>query len=477
MHDDKPDESIPPPNAPSDAESPSDIDLAVRWAKCVADRFAYMEGNQWWQCEDAKIWTYSETSAALAHLQSWLKLLVMQGEPIKITATRLRDVLFIAKSELGPTRLSIFDTNRHWIAADNGVIDLPNKTLIEHSPWNRITKKLPYEFDQKATCPVWKKCLNEILVEADGYTPCQEWIDIMQLWFGYCLSSDTSLQVAMFWLGSGGNGKGTVTRLITKLIGDHNVVPVSIANLHEEYHRAYLYGKLVGIVDEPDMRDLIKNGTWLKRITGEGPIDARRPTQEVFNYKSTLRLIITCNDLPHTRDLSEGFFRRQIIMKFRRQFEPHEIDTHLDEKLEAELPGILNWALVGLRKLRAAPDLLKASKQSDSLKAEYRSEQDSIGRFLDDHYERGTSSNDKIRADELYRTYKKWCQDSGEYSHPAITVGKRMTTKGYKTMPYRVVIDGLETRARFWLPIRSKALLDPEAVIVSGENTLDLTTD
>ena len=61
--------------------------------------------------------------------------------------------------------------------------------------------------------------------------------------------------------------------------------------------------------------------------------------------------ICTCwfgtNHMPHTRDFSEGMFRRAIILPFNRTFTAAEQDKKLKDKLRAELPGILNLGLEG----------------------------------------------------------------------------------------------------------------------------------
>ncbi len=56
--------------------------------------------------------------------------------------------------------------------------------------------------------------------------------------------------------------------------------------------------------------------------------------------------------LSRTRDRSHAFFRRIDIVDFKRIFKEEEQDKDLKNKLRAEIPYIINWALKGLMSLR-----------------------------------------------------------------------------------------------------------------------------
>ena len=54
------------------------------------------------------------------------------------------------------------------------------------------------------------------------------------------------------------------------------------------------------------------------------------------------------NHKPIIRGTDRGIWRRVALIPFTQNFEQRD-DKTLEEKLKAELPGILNWALDGLR--------------------------------------------------------------------------------------------------------------------------------
>ena len=259
----------------------------------------------------------------------------------------------------------------------------------------------------------------------------QEWVDAMQLWFGYCLVPDNRLQTAMFWTGQGGNGKGVASRVLEQLVGTSSTIAVPVAQLHEEYHRAALRGKLVGFVNEPDANDMNRNGNHFKAISGGDQIQARNPGEKVFTFTPYIRLVVSCNNLPSTKDLSKGYFRRITLIEWRNNVDNDKSDSHLDEKLTAELPGIFNWALEGLMKLRNDPAMIITSVESKQLLEEYKTDEDSIGRFLSENYEKTATADDKLSSASIFSEYRKWCEDTGEYRFTQKKLGARLRSLGY----------------------------------------------
>ena len=430
-----------------------DIDLALRWAQMVKHRWAYVEGDQWWQC-DGRSWTYASAEAATSELQAWMLELRCAGSALKINRTKVSGVLYLAKSFLGPVPVAKFDSNPNWIPVLNGVYDIATGQIKPHSPDNLITRVAPYIYDPDAECPRWRKFLTEVLIEKDG-SACHEWHTALQLWFGYCLTADSSLQTSMIWVGEGSNGKGVATRVLSALVGRKSTTSVPIDMLHDPYHRAELHGKLLGLVDEPDPRSMTKNGNWFKAIVGGDEISARRPTEKVFNFAPKCRIVVSCNEMPKTRDLSHGYFRRLIIIEFRNNIPAENRDRTLDETLGQEMPGIFNWALEGLLRLKSDSTLFIDPPSSRALVEEYKRDQDPIQRWIDESYKRGASEEDRIPANDLYDAYKLWAEKNNEWKSTGRLFALRLSKMGYDTRAFRVVgIDGVARIAKCRFPIK-----------------------
>src|SRR5205823_3889087 len=71
-----------------------------------------------------------------------------------------------------------------------------------------------------------------------------------------------------------------------------------------------------------------------------------------FSAKPTARVLMIANERPPIGDRSEGMWARMLLIPFRKSFVGKE-DIHLTRTLRNELPGIFNWALAGLARLRS----------------------------------------------------------------------------------------------------------------------------
>jgi putative DNA primase/helicase len=68
---------------------------------------------------------------------------------------------------------------------------------------------------------------------------------------------------------------------------------------------------------------------------------------EYFDFRPTHKLIIRGNHKPTIIGMDEGIWRRLRLVPFTVPIPPEDQDKRLLEKLRAELPGILRWAVSG----------------------------------------------------------------------------------------------------------------------------------
>jgi P4 family phage/plasmid primase-like protien len=91
---------------------------------------------------------------------------------------------------------------------------------------------------------------------------------------------------------------------------------------------------------------ILKTISEAKQVTGElkfGP---------VFNFTVRAVPVLLCNNIPSLADLSHGMLRRLMVIPFDRIFTDMDKDPDLfDRILATELPGVLNRALEGYRRL------------------------------------------------------------------------------------------------------------------------------
>src|SRR5690606_27664534 len=90
----------------------------------------------------------------------------------------------------------------------------------------------------------------------------------------------------------------------------------------------------------------------LKRIVSGERIKARPIYGAQFEFDSQAKVWWAMNDKPIIKDTGNSIWRRLKLIPFNRTFTDLDKDPELGQKLEAESPGILNFALDGLRRLR-----------------------------------------------------------------------------------------------------------------------------
>ena len=137
--------------------------------------------------------------------------------------------------------------------------------------------------------------------------------------------------------------------------------------------------------------------------------------------------MMATNHKPRIRGTDTGIWRRIRLVPFTQAIPEEKQDKRLPEKLLAELPGILNWALEGCRQwVEASKSSRSGLPECEAVRTatqEYRTEQDRLTVFLDDCTY--PSAGQTLQAAVFYRIYRAWAQDNGEVpcEQPALRAG------------------------------------------------------
>jgi putative DNA primase/helicase len=177
----------------------------------------------------------------------------------------------------------------------------------------------------------------------------------------------------------------------------------------ERFQLTPTIGKLLNIAPEVGDVNRLTEGA-IKQFTGGDRMYFDRkgiPGVEVY---PTARLVIAANNRPAFVDRSNGLWRRMILLPFRVSVPEERQDPTLARKLKQELPGIFNWAIDGLRRLRHQGHFTQP-RLSQAALADYKRECNPARTFLSEHCSAAPEAT--VACSDLYFRYSAWCQSSG----------------------------------------------------------------
>lgn len=256
-------------------------------------------------------------------------------------------------------------------------------------------------FDPTAKCPVW---MEQYLAPTLGDEPDK--ILLMQEWYGYCLTCDTSMQKMMFFRGRPGSGKGTAIRVLHQLVGAGQAAATDFTTLSGDFGMQSLLGKLILTIADartPKHGREIRGLEILLNITGNDEVSINRKFKDyISDQRLTTRITIAANSFLEVTDHEGALARRLLLIQFENDFVGRE-DTELDDKLAAEIPGIINWALEGLARVRRNGKFTIPASSVEAL-AEIKIELSPIASFLEECCKREGETG----KHELFDAYAKW---------------------------------------------------------------------
>jgi putative DNA primase/helicase len=178
-------------------------------------------------------------------------------------------------------------------------------------------------------------------------------VEALQEWLGYLLTADTRQQKILLLVGPRRSGKGTLARVLRGLVGAANVAGPTLSSLSQNFGLQPLLDKTVAIISDARLggrTDAAAVAERLLAISGEDAITVDRKNLAAVTAKLQVRFVLLANELPRVNDPSGALASRMILLRLTESWLGRE-DHQLTERLLAELPGILLWAIAGWKRL------------------------------------------------------------------------------------------------------------------------------
>jgi len=340
-------------------------------------------------------------------------------------ATKHLAMIRLAQS-MRPALPEQFDQDPWLLNLQNGVLDLRTCGLAPHDPGQMLTRLAPVAYDPTARCPKWLAFLDRIMDGNRGL------IEYLQVAVGYSLTGDVSEQKLFILYGTGANGKSTFLETVRGMMGDYGKATASETLLARRFDGipndvAALRGaRLVSTTETGDGRRLAE--AKVKLMSGGDTMTARFMRAEFFEFRPVWKLWLATNHKPTIRGTDLAIWRRIKLIPFNVAIPEPEQDRHLADKLRAEWPGILAWALEGCITWQSCGGLPEAPEVTQATQ-DYKDEMDTLAMFIAECCDQGQGL--QVRSGALYTAYTAWCQASGEQPATKQAFGRQLTERGY----------------------------------------------
>jgi len=419
----------------------TDAGNAEAFRDLFQDRFRWVKEKSEWFFWDGVRWIDDTSKAKRAMLET-IRLRAQVAISIENDETRQKAVKWCLSSENDyrlkaalsiaqiwlTTSYTDFDADPFLLTCANGVVDLRTGQLRPAKPDDMLHKSTGIRYDPTATCPRWERFLREIFLGDEDL------IDFIWRAVGYSLTG-LMPEVLFILYGTGANGKSVFLSVLEKITGEYGIsAPASTFKEKRTDMVPNDLARLAGarFCKSVEVKErIVLNEERVKALTGGDRISARFLHKEFFDFYPTAKVWWAVNHKPIVRDTTYAMWRRIRLIPFEARFEPGmenwQPKEELLAELEAELPGILAWAVKGCLEWQERG--LEPVERVKTATEAYRKESDVIERFLEECTL--TKPEAKVKASELYQEFKKWAEENGEPTLSSTSFGRRMGEKGF----------------------------------------------
>jgi putative DNA primase/helicase len=366
-------------------------------------------------------WPSVETRDVRAAAYAWLEHALYPGDtgPLPWAPTRrkvddvedaLRSIVLVDSAASAPawTNGRTDPPAGETVAMRNGLLHIPSRTLLPHTPAHFAHFALSFPYLPNAAEPRrWLTFLRQLWPDDESS------IAALQEVLGYILGGDTRQQKLFLLVGPKRAGKGTIARVVTGLLGAHDVAAPTLASLSTNFGLQPLVGKPLAVVSDARLSGKADGAVVVERllsISGEDSLTIDRKYRDPWTGRLPTRFLILTNELPRLTDSSGALASRFVVFVLTNSFYRRE-DPGLTEELLMEAPAIFNWSLAGLDRLLERGYFVTPDSGKDAIR-QLEDLSSPISAFLRDTCEVGPHS---VEVDRLWTAWKTWCEDDNRH--------------------------------------------------------------
>jgi P4 family phage/plasmid primase-like protien len=271
----------------------------------------------------------------------------IKGNPL---ARRHNDYVSVAKTMAMLARAPLAQELEIGINFANGFLDA-NLELHDHSPKYGKTFTLPFNYvkERAGEAHKWEAYLEQVWGDDEDYA--DKVAALQEAFAATMFGMAPKFQRAFLLYGKGGSGKSQALEILRALMPADAQCSVPPTLWHERFQTISMVGKTLNICGEMP-ESAVLDGRMFKTIVEGGVLQTEFKGGQLFDFDPIAAHWFASNFLVRSRDGSNGFMRRWLILDFNRPVaaEDRIIDFH-KILIAEEREAIAAWAVQALPRL------------------------------------------------------------------------------------------------------------------------------
>ena len=367
-----------------------------------------------------------QMEAYLAYLSATAyRAFVMKRRDMKYVVSALQ-----AAKPMLEIGVSDLDRDGFLLNTPDGTYYLPDglEGRRDHSPEDYITKITAAGPGEKGR-ELWLDALDTIFCND------QSLIDYVQQIVGMAAVGRVYLESLIIAYGEGRNGKSTFWNAIARVLGTYsgNMSADTLTvgckrNVKPELAEAKGKRLIIAAELEEGMR---LNTSVVKQMCSTDELFAEKKYKDPFSFTPSHTLVLYTNHLPRVGANDPGTWRRLIVIPFNARIEGSgDVKNYADFLVSEAAPAIMAWIIEGAEKAIGRNFHIPCPACVEDAIKSYREDNDWLGHFLSECCE--AQRGGMAKSGELYREYRVYCQQTGEYTRSTADFYNALETAGFR---------------------------------------------
>lgn len=356
-------------------------------------------------------------------------------------AGKISAVMKLAKSYM-EIDIAELDANPYELNTPEGIINLKTGEMMKHNPSSMCTKITAYSPSIDGM-DMWDDFLNTI---TENNNELKKYLQTIAGAISIGKVYHEGLVIAH---GDGANGKSTLFNTIFEVLGDYSgKIPaesLTTKGKNSKVDLAELLGKRFILASETEEGQRLSI-SMLKQIASVDTIVGEKKYHDPFYFEPSHTTVLYTNFLPKVGSNDKGTWRRLYVAPFTANITNPQKDF-AEKLLATSSKAVLKWIVDGAKMFLDNNYNLPKCDVVEKAINQYREENDWLSAFINDCCNVGPL--EKVQGGQLYKVYKEWCQELGEYVRRNRDFAEALRVEGFtsKKTKAATIWEGLSINA------------------------------